>query len=195
MAESMKELLVDQLRDLFSAENQLLKALPRVSRRVTSPMLEDALEKHLVETEEHVARLREVFEILDERPGGKHCAGMEGLIEEAREALEHEADSVRDAAIISAAQRIEHYEMAGYGCVIAFAELLELSDIVSILSDTFDEEKSADDRLSEIAETEVNPQAMLESVDEDEMEEDDNGDDDGEYEEEEEEEEYETADR
>jgi ferritin-like metal-binding protein YciE len=191
MANTMKELLVDNLRDLFNAENQLAKALPKLARKASSPMLAEAIENHLAETEEQIERLREVFELLDERPGGKHCAGMEGLIEEGREAMEHEVEAVRDAAIIVAAQKVEHYEMAGYGCCIAYAELLELSDVVSILNETLEEEKAADEKLNEIAENEVNPQALLEGGDE-EMEDEDEDDEEMEYEEEEE---YETADR
>jgi ferritin-like metal-binding protein YciE len=190
MAESMKELLVDNLRDLFNAENQLLKALPRMARKASSPMLAESLENHLSETEEQVERLREVFELLDERATGKHCPGMEGLLEEGREAMEHDGEAVRDAAIIASAQKVEHYEIAAYGTCIAYAELLELSDVVSILNESLDEEKSADEKLSEIAENEVNPQAVLEADDE-EMDEDE---DEMEYDEEEEEE-YETADR
>jgi ferritin-like metal-binding protein YciE len=189
MANTMKELLVDNLRDLFNAENQLVKALPRIAKKATTPLLAEALESHLAETEEQIERLREVFELLDERPGGKHCAGMEGLLEEGREALEHENEAIRDAAIIGAAQRVEHYEIAGYGCAIAYAELLELSDVVAILNETLEEEKAADEQLSEIAENEVNPQAVLDGMDRDE---EDEIDDDEELEEEEE---YETADR
>jgi ferritin-like metal-binding protein YciE len=191
MANTLKELLVDNLRDLFNAENQLVKALPRMARKATNPALAEAIENHLAETEEQVERLREVFELLDERPGGKHCAGMEGLLEEGREALEHESEAVRDAAIIVGAQKVEHYEIAAYGCAIAYAELLELSDVVNVLNETLEEEKAADELLTEIAENDVNPQAVLDGMDSDEMEEE------GEEEEEEfeEEEEYETADR
>jgi ferritin-like metal-binding protein YciE len=190
MANTMKELLVDNLRDLFNAENQLVKALPRMARKASSPMLVEAIENHLAETEEQIERLREVFELLDERPGGKHCAGMEGLLEEGREAMDHESDAIRDASIIAAAQKIEHYEMAGYGCAVAYAELLEIPEVVSILNETLEEEKMADEKLTEIAENEVNPQAVLDGLDED--EEDEEMDDEEEFEDEEE---YETADR
>jgi ferritin-like metal-binding protein YciE len=185
----MKELLVENLRDLFNAEAQLVKALPRMARRVNSPMLAEALENHLAETEEQVERLREVFELLDERASGKHCAGMEGLLEEGREAMEHESEAVRDAAILAAAQKVEHYEIAGYGCAVAYAELLELSDVVAILNETLEEEKAADEKLTEIAENEVNPQAMLDGDLEGDLE------DSEEEDEMEDEEEYETADR
>lgn len=193
MANTMKELLVDNLRDLFNAESQLVKALPRIAKKATTPSLAEALENHLAETEEQIERLREVFELLDERPGGKHCAGMEGLLEEGREALEHENVAIRDAAIIGAAQRVEHYEIAGYGCAIAYAELLELPEVVSILNETLEEEKAADELLSEIADNEVNPQAVLDGMDRDEMDDEVESDDDEELEEEEEE--FETADR
>jgi ferritin-like metal-binding protein YciE len=187
----MKELLVDNLRDLFNAENQLVKALPRMARKAANPLLAEAIENHLAETEEQVERLREVFELLDERPGGKHCAGMEGLLEEGREAMEHDSEAIRDAAIIAAAQKVEHYEIAGYGCAVAYAELLELSDVVGILNETLEEEKAADETLTEIAENDVNPQAVLDGMDRDEME----GEEEEEEEEFEEEDEYETADR
>jgi ferritin-like metal-binding protein YciE len=191
MANTMKELLVDNLRDLFNAESQLVKALPRIARKATAPSLAEALEAHLAETEEQIERLREVFELLDERPGGKHCAGMEGLLEEAREALEHENEAIRDAAIIGAAQRVEHYEIAGYGCAIAYAELLEQADVVSILNETLEEEKAADEVLSGIADNEVNPQAVLDGIDQNDMDADE---EEGE-EEYEDEEEFDTADR
>ncbi len=184
MANTMRELLVENLRDLFNAENQLVKALPRLTRKVSSPALAEALENHLAETEEQIERLREAFELLGERPGGKHCAAMEGLIEEGREALEHENEAIRDAAIIAAAQKVEHYEMAGYGCAIAYAELLELSDVVAILNETLEEERTADETLTEIAENEVNPQAVLNEGD---------GEEEDDEEELEEEEEFEEA--
>ena len=189
MANTMRELLVENLRDLFNAENQLVKALPRMARKVSSPALAEALESHLAETEDHIERLREAFELLGERPGGKHCAGMEGLLEEGREALEHENEAIRDAAILAAAQKVEHYEIAGYGCSIAYAELLELSDVVAILNETIEEERAADETLTEVAENEVNPQALLSEGDASDDEEMDA------EEEEEEEEEFEEAER
>jgi ferritin-like metal-binding protein YciE len=191
MLNSMKDLLVENLRDLYSAETQLLKALPKMARAASSPLLAEAIEDHLAETEEHAERLREVFDMLEERPGGKRCHGMEGLIEEGREAMDEEgSDAVRDAAIIAAAQRVEHYEIAAYGCAIEYAKLLEMQDVADLLTETLDEEKNTDSRLSEIAETEINPQAMLEG------DEEDDESDDGEFDDEESEElEYEEAER
>jgi len=185
MLTTMNDLLVDNLRDLYSAETQLLKALPKLARATSSPLLAEAFEAHLDETREHVERLRDIFDMLDERPGGKKCYGMAGLIEEGSEAIEHEgSDTLRDAAIIAAAQRVEHYEIAAYGCVVEYAKLLELKEIAELLGETLDEEKAADEKLSEIAETEVNPQALLEGSDENEEEEyEDRESDEPEYEE------------
>ena len=116
--ESLKELYVDELKDLYSAEKQLVKALPRMAKNATNAELQQAFTKHLEETEGHVERLEQIFEMLGERAGGKTCKGMEGLIEEAKELLEEDAaEEVLDAGLISKAQHVEHYEIAGYGTV------------------------------------------------------------------------------
>ena len=137
--ESLKELYIDELKDLYSAEKQLVKALPKMAKNATNPELKDAFTTHLQETEGHVERLEQIFEMLGERPGGKKCKGMEGLVEEAKELLEEDAtEAVLDAGMISKAQHVEHYEMAGYGTVRTYARLLGLDDQADLLQETLD---------------------------------------------------------
>jgi ferritin-like metal-binding protein YciE len=158
--ESMQDLLVDELKDIYSAEKQLVEALPKMAKGATSPALERALNEHLAETEGQVTRLERIFEAMGKRAAGKRCKGMEGLIEEGAEILEHEGDgSVLDAGIIGAAQKVEHYEISAYGTAITHAELLGQNDIVSLLKESLEEEKAADKTLTMIAEEEVNLQA------------------------------------
>jgi ferritin-like metal-binding protein YciE len=156
--ETLKDLYIDELKDLYSAENQLVKALPKMAKAATSPDLKAGFEEHLEQTKGHVQRLETIFEKLGESPKGKKCKGMEGLIEEGSEAIEEYEGELLDAALVGAAQRVEHYEMAGYGTVIAFAEELGESEHVSFLSKTLEEEKKTDEKLSELAE-EINSQA------------------------------------
>jgi ferritin-like metal-binding protein YciE len=161
--DTMQDLLVEELKDLYNAEQQLMKALPEILDKVCNPSLKEAFTSHLAETEGHVVRLERIFYGLGERPEGKKCKGMEGLLDEADDLVsEKGADSVRDAGIIAHAQRIEHYEIAAYGCAIAFAELLGHQDVVTLLEETLAEEKAADEKLSAIAEEEVNQHAMAE---------------------------------
>jgi ferritin-like metal-binding protein YciE len=168
--ESLKELYVDELKDLYSAEKQLVKALPRMAKNATNPELKQAFTDHLQETEGHVERLEQIFEMLGERPGGKKCKGMEGLIEEAKEILEEDAsEDVLDAGMISKAQHVEHYEIAGYGTVRTWAQQLGLSDQADLLQETLDEESKANELLSEIAETSVNVEAEQGSEEEEEQ--------------------------
>lgn len=151
---SMKDLLIEEIKDLYSAENQLLKALPRMAKAATDETLKAAFEQHLEETREHVKRLEKVASELDESPKGKKCAAMEGLIEEAKEILEQEGDeSVIDSALIGAAQKVEHYEMAGYGTARTLAERLGEEKIARILQSTLDEEGETDKKLTAIAES------------------------------------------
>lgn len=158
--ESLQELLSHELSDLYSAENQLLKALPKMAKAATSPELKTAIEEHLEETKGQVERLNTVFEKLGESPKRKKCKAMEGLIEEGSEIIDMEGDdAVKDAALIAAAQRVEHYEMAGYGCARTFATLLGLNDVADLLQETLDEEGNADKKLTEIAETAINVEA------------------------------------
>lgn len=154
---SLYDLFVDELKDLYSAERQLLKALPRMAKGSTSDALRSAFENHLQQTEGHVERLEQIFERLEESPRGKKCKAMEGLVEEGEEALDNDGDGdVLDAGIIGAAQRVEHYEMAGYGTACAHANALGYEDLASILSQTLQEEEDADRLLTQIAEGGVN---------------------------------------
>jgi ferritin-like metal-binding protein YciE len=131
--ESLKELYIDELRDIYNAENQLVKALPKLAKATTSGALNSAFKEHPEQTKGHVQRLEQIFESLGERPKGKKCAGMEGLVKEGSEMIDEYEDEVLDAALISAAQRVEHYEIAAYGTVAAFAELLGESEQQSLL--------------------------------------------------------------
>lgn len=159
--DTMQELLCEELRDIYNAEQQLVKALPKLAGVVTTPSLQDALQDHLAETEGHVRRLEQVFEVLGHKAAGKKCKGMEGLLEEGAEMAEQTgSELVRDAGIISAAQRVEHYEIAAYGCAITHARVLGLEDVAELLEQTLAEEKLADERLSTIAEQEVNGSAL-----------------------------------
>jgi ferritin-like metal-binding protein YciE len=149
---TMEELFVGELKDLYSAEKQITKALPKIAKGVTSQELRQALLDHLEETNGQVARLEQAFEILGKRPAGKTCIGMKGVLEEGSEMLEEtEKGEVRDAGVISAAQRVEHYEMAGYGSARAFAKLLGQSEIADLLEQTLEEEKAADKKLTSIS--------------------------------------------
>ena len=150
---TMQGLFIEELRDLYSAENQLLRALPQMASAAKSSTLKSAFEQHLEETRHHVERLSEIFSELGASPTGKHCKGMEGLIAEGNEVLQMQGDGdVRDAALIGAAQRVEHYEMAGYGVARTFAKELGHKDIASKLQKTLDEEGAADKKLTGIAE-------------------------------------------
>ena len=147
----LKELYIDELKDLYSAENQLVKALPKMAKAAASPDLRAGFEEHLEQTKGHVQRLETIFEQLGQSPKGKKCKGMEGLIEEGSEAIEEYEGDLLDAALIGAAQRVEHYEMAGYGTVSAFAEELGESEHVTLLNETLEEEKETDEKLSGLA--------------------------------------------
>jgi ferritin-like metal-binding protein YciE len=150
--ESLKDLMIDELKDLYSAENQILKALPKMIKKATSPDLKAGFEKHLKETQVHVERLETIFQELEESPKGKKCKGMEGVIADGKELMEEDAEpDVMDAGLIGAAQHVEHYEMAGYGCVRTYAELLGLSKISKLLQKTLDEERATDEKLTQLA--------------------------------------------
>jgi ferritin-like metal-binding protein YciE len=149
---SLKDLFVEQLRDLYSAETQLVDALPKMASAASHDELRQAFEHHLDETRGHVDRLREIFEQLGETPGGETCEAMKGLIEEGEEVVKAQGDAaVKDAALIAAAQRVEHYEIAGYGTVRTFADDLDLGDARDLLDQTLDEESSADKLLTKLA--------------------------------------------
>jgi len=150
--EGLKELYVDELKDLYNAENQLVKALPKMAKAASSEELRAGFEEHLEQTKSHVQRLEQIFEMLDESPKGKKCKGMEGLIEEGSEIMEEDFEgALLDAALIGAAQRVEHYEIAAYGTVRAFAEELGESEHASLLAETLEEEKETDEKLTELA--------------------------------------------
>lgn len=160
--QSLQDLYKDELKDLYSAENQLIKALPKLAKAANEPKLQKAIQDHLQQTEQHAQRIEDMFNDLEGRPAGKKCKAMEGLIEEGSEVLKEEAaDEVRDAAMIGAAQRVEHYEMAAYGTARAHAELLGYSEHAKMLQMTLDEEAAANDKLTEIAESSVNRQAQM----------------------------------
>jgi ferritin-like metal-binding protein YciE len=157
---SLRELYIDELRDLYSAENQLVKALPKMAKASTDDQLRGAFEEHLEQTKEHVARLEQIFEQLEEKASGKKCLGIEGLIKEGAETMDEDyAEEIMDAAIIGAAQRVEHYEVAAYGTVKSLAELLGQDEHASLLGQTLEEEKAADEKLTQLSE-QVNPKAM-----------------------------------
>lgn len=157
---SLQELYVEQLRDIYNAENQLVKALPKMAKAAQSEALRQGFERHLDQTKGHVDRLEQIFSALDESPKGKKCAGMEGLLEEGEEVIKEQSSSdALDSGLIAAAQRVEHYEIAAYGTVRSFAELLGENDAVDLLQQTLDEEKETNDKLTEISK-EANAQAM-----------------------------------
>jgi ferritin-like metal-binding protein YciE len=158
--DSLQTLYIEELRDLYDAEQQLVKALPKMAKTALAPELKQAFEDHLEQTKDHVERLEEIFDKLDKRPAAKTCKAMKGLIEEGSDILEEEGeDSVIDAALIAAAQRIEHYEIAGYGTVRTFANILGEEDAAELLQETLDEEGEADKLLTELAESVVNVEA------------------------------------
>lgn len=151
--ETLRDLYVDELKDLYSAESQLVKALPKLAKAATSSPLKAAFNEHLAQTKIHVSRLEEILHALGEAPKGKTCKAMKGLVEEGSEMVKEDAEpEVRDAGLISAAQRVEHYEMAGYGCVRTYAQLLGDKKAATLLQRTLDEEGAADKKLTQLAE-------------------------------------------
>ena len=149
----LKHLYVEELKDLYNAENQLVKALPKIAKAATAEDLRAGFEEHLEQTKGHVDRLEKIFKALGESPKGKKCKGMEGLIKEGAEMIEEDpAPEELDAGLISAAQRVEHYEIAGYGCVATYANLLGEGEAESLLRQTLDEEKETDKKLTQLAE-------------------------------------------
>lgn len=160
LASKLGKLFEDELKDIYWAEQALMKAIPKMIKNASSPELVEALENHLAETENHVSRAEEVFEVIGKKATAKKCEAMEGLIKEAEELMEDSDEGVmRDAAIISAAQKVEHYEIASYGTLRTFAQTLGLDEAVSLLESTLDEEKNADAILTEVAESTINIEA------------------------------------
>ena len=159
----LHDLFEDEIKDLYSAENQILKALPKMAKNTTNPQLKAAFLKHLEETKGHVARLEQIAEALDFTPRGKKCKGMEGLLEEGKEVMGEFDDDTLDAGMIGAAQKVEHYEIAAYGTARAHAELLGYTKAARLLQQTLDEEGRTDKKLSQLAESIVNVEALQEA--------------------------------
>ena len=159
-AGTLHDAFIDELRDTYDAEKQLTKALPKLAKAATSSELRTAFESHLEETRGHVERLEQVFESLDEKVRGKHCDGMAGIIEEGKSIIEEEFDeATMDACLIAAGQRAEHYEMAAYGTLVAWARGMGHERAANLLQETLDEEKAADQKLTSIAEAGINQEA------------------------------------
>jgi ferritin-like metal-binding protein YciE len=157
---TLHDAFIDELRDTYDAERQLTKALPKLARAASSPELRDAFESHLEETRAQVARLETIFGLLDEKVRGKHCDGIAGIIEEGKSVMEEEFDEpTMDACLIAAGQRAEHYEMAAYGTLVAWANAIGHTKAAGLLQETLDEEKAADEKLSALAEGRINQQA------------------------------------
>jgi len=163
----LQQLFEDELKDIYWAEKALTKALPKMLKKITSSELAEAVENHLAETEEHVTKVEEVFELLGQKAQAKKCEAMDGLIKEAEELMSENEGVTRDAAIISAAQKVEHYEIASYGTLVAFAKILGLDDAAEILESILEQEKNADQTLTEVAESAINIEAAGEDEEED----------------------------
>ena len=158
--DSLKELYVEELKDLWSAETQITKALPKMVKAASNPKLKKAFNTHLKQTERQIKRLERIFKELDESPRGKKCVGMEGLIKEAQELIKEKPEAeVLDAGLIAAAQHVEHYEMAGYGCVRTWARQMGEDRQAELLQETLDEEEQTDRLLTDLAESEINVEA------------------------------------
>lgn len=159
--DNLSALFLNELKDVYNAEKQILTALPRMAKAAESPELADAFTWHRKETEGHVARLEQIFQQIGQTARGKKCKGMEGLLEEGKEILEEDGNaSVIDAALISAAQRVEHYEMAAYGCLRTYADLLGYTEAVGLLEQTLAEEEAADKKLTDLGEGGINAAAV-----------------------------------
>lgn len=172
---TLHEMMVEEIKDLYHAEKQLTKALPKLAKAATHEDLREAFEMHLEETQEHITRLEEVFDALGEKVKAKPCPGMAGIIQEGQETMQEDADgAVLDAALIAAAQRAEHYEIGAYGTCIEWARLMGHTEVVSLLEQTLAEEKAADKKLTMLAEQEINQAALSEGGHEDGEEEEEN---------------------
>jgi ferritin-like metal-binding protein YciE len=160
MSNTLHDMFLDELRDAYDAEKQITKALPKMIKAVTSTTLQRGLDAHLKETEGQIGRLEKAFGLLDEKVKGKHCDGMEGILKEGSAVLDEELDGVTmDACIIASAQRVEHYEMAAYGTLVAWARAMEHEEVADLLQQTLDEEKAADEKLTAAAEGGINEEA------------------------------------
>jgi ferritin-like metal-binding protein YciE len=176
-ANSLQELFLEELRDTYDGEKRLTKALPKLARAATSSALQQAFTNHLRETERQITRLEQVFRAMGEKPRGKTCEGIKGIVEEGAEAIQElDKGPVLDAALIAGAQKAEHYEIASYGTLAYFAEVLGHDDAKNLLGQTLDEEKAADEKLSVIAKSKVNREALTASEsDSDDMEDSEGG--------------------
>lgn len=159
---TLEELFIHNLKDIYNAEKQLVKALPKMAKAATSEKLRDGFEEHLQQTQGHVERLEQIFSALDVNGKGVKCLAMEGLVEEGAEAIHEKADdAIHDAALIAAAQKVEHYEIAAYGTLATFADRLGNSEAAELLKQTLAEEKETDEKLTELAESEINVAAEM----------------------------------
>jgi ferritin-like metal-binding protein YciE len=172
--QTLHDAFIDEIRDAYDAEKQLIKALPKMAKAATSPELRAAFESHLEETRGHVTRLEKAFESLEEKAQGKHCDGIEGIIEEAAAAMEEDFDEMAmDAVLIASAQRAEHYEIAAYGTLVAWARAMGHAEAAELLEETLNEEKAADEKLTALAEGGINDEAATLAHGGDEEDEDD----------------------
>jgi ferritin-like metal-binding protein YciE len=163
MKKTLKDLFIDEIKDLYNAEKQITKALPQMAKKATSEELKEAFEEHLKETENQISRLEQVFKELDMAPRGKKCEGIEGIIEEGKSMIEElDKSDTLDAALIAAAQKVEHYEIASYGTVRTYAEQLNFSKAAELLQETLDEEAAANEKLNELALNNINMEAAEE---------------------------------
>lgn len=161
MLENLQEALVEELKDIYDAENQLLEALPLMAEKATNPDLKAGFEEHLEQTKEHVSRLEQVFELLEEKAERETCRAMKGLLQEGKHVMKEKAEpEVMDAFLIAAAQKVEHYEIASYGTVCVWAEAIGRKDVKKVLGQTLKEEKATDEKLSTLAEKSINLQAV-----------------------------------
>jgi ferritin-like metal-binding protein YciE len=159
--DSLDKLFLEELKDVYNAEKQILRALPRMAKAADSPELQQAFTTHQKETEGHVQRLEQIFKKLGQAPRGKKCKGMEGLLEEGKEVLEEDGEpAVIDAALIASAQRVEHYEMAAYGCLRTYAQLLGMDEAGRLLQQTLEEEEATDKKLTQLGESGINEAAV-----------------------------------
>jgi len=163
--DSLKKLYIEEMRDLYSAENQIIKALPKMAKAATSKELQAAFNEHLAQTKGQAERLEKIFEKLDESPKGKTCKAMEGLIEEGEDLMKEKAEpEILDAGLIAAAQKVEHYEIAGYGTVRTYARMLDETEAAGLLQQTLDEEGETDKKLNQLAESLINREALAASA-------------------------------
>lgn len=167
---AFKKLFEDGLKDIYWVEKALTKAIPKMIKNSTSEELVSALEEHLAVTEEQVGKLEQVFEMLGKKPQAKKCVAMEGILKEGEEGMEETEGIVRDAGIICSAQKVEHYEIASYGSLAAFANTLRMEDAASLLKEILEEEKEADTKLSDIAESTINMEALMQGEEEEQEE-------------------------